>query len=188
VSRGTFIAPGVDAAKLEGLTLKYGSHPSADDGMCAMEAVSWLAGEPFSDAPKCADPAIAGIVRRLNDCMRTDAMRTELLLPLLPRLIGSRTESREVRQRRAYIAADMACRVFAPMALEARGKVDLAKGLRALAEVSDKGTAIRALDKCRSAYAYAGDAYAYAYADAAYARKAVFVEAVRMVNRMLEIA
>lgn len=62
------------------------------------------------------------------------------------------TQSR--KRKRAFIAADMACRVFAPMALEARGKLDLAKELRALIEVTDKQTAIEVRDKCRSA-AYA---------------------------------
>jgi hypothetical protein len=187
-------------AALETMSLKYGSHPNVEAGLCAMEAVAWLAGEDHSDSPACVDPGIAAAVRKLNDRMPTDKMRTELLRPLLPKLIGSRTDDVVLKRRRAFIAADMACRVFAPMALEARGKLDLANELRALTEITDRKTAIEARDKCRSAAAYAAaaaaayaaaDAAAAAYAAAAAAayadaaRKAVFVEGVRMIERML---
>jgi hypothetical protein len=36
------------------LILKQGSHTAREYGMCAMEAVAWLAGEPHSDTPTCA--------------------------------------------------------------------------------------------------------------------------------------
>jgi hypothetical protein len=161
-------------AKLEMMTLAHGHHPSFEAGVCAMEAVAWLAGEPHSDAPKCACPVIARAVIKLNDRIKDDKARTELLRPLLPRLIGSRASS-AVMIRRGYVAADMAVRVFAPFALERRGRFDLAEKLRACAEVKDQATAVAARDVARevhsSAAAYAAAAYA-AAADAAYAAAA----------------
>ena len=34
-------------------TLAYGTHANPEDGRCAMEWVSHLAGEPHSDQPRC---------------------------------------------------------------------------------------------------------------------------------------
>jgi hypothetical protein len=132
-------------AKLNEVTLKKGSHNSPGEGMCANEATAWLAGEKHTDAPGCACPVIAQATMRLNDAIPWDDMRTELLRPLLPRLIGTRA-GREVMLKRAYVAADMAVRVFAPLALEKRGRLELAERLRSLTEVTDRGTAIKARD------------------------------------------
>ena len=96
-------------AKLNAMTLGHGSHKTFEEGACAMEAVAWLAGEEHSDAPQCACPVITRAVTRLNDRISDAKLRTELLLPLLPRLIGSRA-SREVMVKRGYVAADMAVR------------------------------------------------------------------------------
>jgi hypothetical protein len=153
-------------AKLDTLRLTGGSHGSFDDGVCAMEAVAWLAGEPHSDAPKCADPEITIVMIRLNDSM-PDAMRNELLRPLLPRLVGSRTNDTAVRRRRAFVLADMACRVFAPLALGAVGYTDLAEELRALPGVIDEKAALFAENKCRLAGGFAAAAHAATAATAA---------------------
>ena len=40
-------------------TLAHGAHDSPADGLCAMEAAAWLAGEPHSDHPACVSPVIA---------------------------------------------------------------------------------------------------------------------------------
>jgi hypothetical protein len=171
-------------AELDRLTLGHGSHSSFDAGHCAMEAVAWLAGEPHSDAPACACPVIARAMIRLNDRIRDDATRTELLRPLLPKIIGSRA-TREVQIKRAYVAADMAVRVFAPLALEKRGHLKLAEKLRAVTEITDRDTAISGRDAARKAYyaadadadADAADAYAAGDAYAAYAAAAAAADA-----------
>src|SRR5262245_39931378 len=94
--------------ELECLTLVHGAHQSREQGMCAMEAVAWLAGEKHSDAPACACSVIAGAVMRLNDRIgkgaEADKIRTRLLRPLLPRIVGSRA-GREVMIKRGFIAA-----------------------------------------------------------------------------------
>jgi hypothetical protein len=151
-------------AGLAALVLGQGQHPP-DDGKCAMEAVAWLAGEPHSDAPACACPVITRAVQSLNDRIADDKTRTEILSPLLPRIVGTRA-SRDVMVRRGFVAADMAVRVFAPMALEARGRLDLAATLRACAPIVDIASA-RSARAAAVAAAAAADAAAAAYAAAA---------------------
>ena len=48
---------------LETLELKVGAHSSPNDGMCVMEAVAYIAREPWSDHPVCVSPAIASFMR-----------------------------------------------------------------------------------------------------------------------------
>ena len=44
---------------LDTVTLEKGGHASIDDGVCAMEMVAFLAGEPHSDSPACTSPILA---------------------------------------------------------------------------------------------------------------------------------
>ena len=171
-------------AELDNLALDHGGHGSFTEGHCAMEAVAWLAGEPHSDTPACACPVIARAMIRLNDRIKDQAMRTELLRPLLPRIVGSRA-SREVMIKRGFLAADMAVHIFAPLALEKRGKLDLAAKLRGAPEIVDVASA-RAAEKIAREVRSADAAYAYAY-DAARARKPIYELGVQMIERMLEI-
>jgi len=164
---------------IETITLSHGAHRSRDAGTCAMEAVAWLAGEPHSDSPACTCPVVAAFVRRTNDRLRDDEERTRYLRPLLPVLIGTRTESREVMQRRAYLAADWAVRTCVPTLLRALGRDEWAARLEACAQVVDRETALAARAEARDvrAAAYASDAAyaaAYAAADAAYAADATY--------------
>ena len=61
------------------LMLAYGGHTKPEDGMCAMEAVAWIAGERWSDHPKCASPVIGAFMRRWNDVL--DDEGRQLLKP-----------------------------------------------------------------------------------------------------------
>src|ERR687896_348334 len=47
--------------------LSQGKHRGPDHGACVMELSSMLAGEAFSDRPRCVDPVIAGFLRTYND-------------------------------------------------------------------------------------------------------------------------
>jgi hypothetical protein len=47
-------------------TLAYGTHQTPDEGRCAMEWVSHLAGEPHSDAPACVSPVLRAHCTSLN--------------------------------------------------------------------------------------------------------------------------
>lgn len=58
-------------------SLSAGSHPTAEDGRCAMEWVSYLAGEPHSDTPVCVSPLLTNFCISLNDTF-PDEMRQKL--------------------------------------------------------------------------------------------------------------
>ena len=83
---------------LDTLVLRHGSHADRDNGVCAMEAVAWLAGLPHTDAPSCACPVIRAFVISLND--RMDDQNRQKLKAYLPRIIGTRTSDRSVMVQR----------------------------------------------------------------------------------------
>src|SRR6202047_1980950 len=60
------------------LTLDRGTHDSAEEGACLLELVSLLAGEEFSDAPRCVSPVLANAGRAWNDSLG-DEERERLL-------------------------------------------------------------------------------------------------------------
>ena len=68
--------------------LHPGVHLAAEDGVCLMESVSLIAGAPFSDTPRCTDPAVAVIAHLVNYAM-TDTARSSLVV-LAPRLATCR--------------------------------------------------------------------------------------------------
>jgi hypothetical protein len=67
--------------------LAEGAHTSPQSGACAMEYVSYLAGEEWSDRPACVHPAIAETARVVNDCAGDE--ERQKLLPLLVRTMGT---------------------------------------------------------------------------------------------------
>ena len=133
-----------------------GSHsattaPTGDRDLCIMEAVSYMAGEPWSDTPACASPVVAAFLRAWNDAL-SDEDRDRLLPASVwvPRLVGSRGDD-ATEERRAYLALDWIIRVYTP------GWLDLvpslaphAATLRALPEVLDmmlQGSALDLLNR-----------------------------------------
>jgi hypothetical protein len=134
-----------------GRSLGEGSHSSLEDGMCAMEAVSYVAGEPWSDAPQCACPVIAAFVRAWNDGLPSDADRDRLLKPLIPRIVGTRSTP-HVEERRAYLALDWLVRVYTPAWLDLVESLrPHAQALRDLPEITDIAGATAAGERVRSA-------------------------------------
>ena len=69
--------------------LSQGKHRDPDHGACVMELSSMLAGEPFSDRPRCVDPVIAGFLRTYNDGI--DERRRQDLYPLAAEVVGTRS-------------------------------------------------------------------------------------------------
>lgn len=57
--------------------LAAGRHRSPRRGACLMEYTSVLAGERFSDAPRCTDPVLAAVARAVND-YSSDASRQRI--------------------------------------------------------------------------------------------------------------
>ena len=62
--------------------LSQGKHRSPRSGACFMEYASFLAGERWSDHPRCTHPLLAGVARDINDHV-SDTGRPRLV-PLIP--------------------------------------------------------------------------------------------------------
>lgn len=80
--------------ELKTFSLGRGSHKTREDGMCLLESVAYLAGEPHSDRPECVSPYLASFARILNDSVEDD-LRQELLGAMPWRLIGTNVDSLE---------------------------------------------------------------------------------------------
>jgi hypothetical protein len=63
-----------------------------------MELSSMLAGEPFTDRPRCVDPVIAAFLRAFND--RLDTRTRQRLRPYASAVVGTRGNRRVTRARR----------------------------------------------------------------------------------------
>jgi hypothetical protein len=72
--------------------LDRGSHAPDSGRACAMEAASWLAGEPWSDHPRSVHPVIARVARRAND--RAGEGDRQQLWPLIMASLGTGTDRR----------------------------------------------------------------------------------------------
>lgn len=143
------------------LTLKNGSHPDPDAGLCVMEAAAWVAGEPHSDHPACVSPVLATFMRRWNDDL--DDEGRQKLKAFVPRAIGTAGDGQD--EARGWLAADWLVRVHTPAWLELAGIADAAAALRALPELHDSGSLDAARPaladgrkKAAAAWAAAGDA------------------------------
>jgi len=88
--------------------LSIGAHLSPDDGACLMELVSAVAGEPWTDAPRCTHPLVAHVARLVNDAS-SDAGR-EQLLRYLPVLAQARNDEHSVYPRIALACASLGLR------------------------------------------------------------------------------
>ena len=129
----------IDPKRLAKIQSLYsGSHPKNGNGhveACAMEAVAFIAGEPWSDHPECACPVIGAFMRAWNDGLADD-QRTSLILPLIPRLVGTRS-TKKIEQRRATMAADWLIRVHTPAWLRLAKLTEQADLLASLPEITD---------------------------------------------------
>lgn len=75
-------------ASFQTVRLSRGRHRSAREGTCVAELVSMLAGERYSDRPKCSCPALTAFLRGYNDGLDDD--RRQDLIALAPELVGTR--------------------------------------------------------------------------------------------------
>jgi hypothetical protein len=155
----------VPVVDLDRIELKAGAHASRDDGVCAMEAVAWIAGESHTDHPSCVSPVLGAFLRQWNDDL--DDEGRQRLKPYLARTIGTAGDGQD--EARGWLCADWLVRVHAPVWLELAGVRDAAAALRGLPELRDPatlGSARPAIDAARSradaardaAWAAAGDA------------------------------
>jgi hypothetical protein len=122
-------------AKIE--RLYSGGHEPPDNGdveACAMEAVAYIAGEPWSDHPECACPVIGAFMRAWNDGLPDDE-RTAIVLPLIPKMVGTRG-SDALAERRSLMAADWLVRTHTPAWLRLAGLTTQADALSSLPEIT----------------------------------------------------
>lgn len=168
---------------LEKIELKKGSHKSIKDGGCIMELVGYMAGEGWSDHPKCACPILTEYAIRLNDNF-TDEHRQKLrdFIPLLINSVGS-DELRIARKRLLrwrFVTATY------PHILELFKLPELAENLRKFKNTLEgMAEAKTFLEKHREEIYKDADAYANAYANAnadAYANAYTYADAHAYAN------
>ncbi len=98
----------------------------AERVVSAMEFVSWLADEPFSDHPACVSPVLGTFLRSWNDAL--DDGGRQKLKPFLPRAISTASDGRD--EERAWLCTDWLVRVCAPAWLELAGVQESPAALR----------------------------------------------------------
>jgi hypothetical protein len=136
---------------IRGLKLESGWHSSPEKGMCLLEAVSYVQGQPFSDAPQCVSPVIAAFGRSWNDSL-PDTER-QRLKRFIPTMIETRTTPAD-EERRVWLATDWLVRTFTPTWLDKAGLTEHAIRLRGLNELTSTDLARRAqpiIDDARKA-------------------------------------
>src|SRR5262249_5863661 len=100
-----------------------------------MEAVSYVAGEPWSDHPKCASPGLPSFCIALND--RLDDTARQELKPYVIRLVGTNTGKAD-DETRAWMALDWLIHEYAPARMRAVGRVEEAERFEALVTVASR--------------------------------------------------
>jgi len=98
--------------------LSSGAHSSFEEGICIMEAVAYVAGEPWSDSPVCACPVMSSFLRVWNDDLNDEDR--QMLKPLIPRLVNS-LASPEIENQRREMISDWYFKVHVPTWLEMAG-------------------------------------------------------------------
>jgi hypothetical protein len=155
-------------------TLAYGTHATPEDGRCAMEWVSHLAGEAHSDEPRCVSPVLRALCIALNDGLGDEPRQR--LRPYLTRTIGTADDGLD--RARAWMAMDWLIRVYTPAWLALAGLRDRSDALEALAPVIDEPTLHDALRMLEAARRRARSARAQAFADGSTARPAAWASAL----------
>ena len=155
-------------AKIADHTLKHGGHnpnnPNGQFDACVMEAVAFVAGEPWSDHPECTCPIIGAFLRSWNDSLN-DEDRNRLLKPMIPRLINTKA-TEKIESRRAWMALDWLIREFTPAWLDLAKLKTEADALRSVAEIKDAESAESCLRAVKAAREEAAAAWAAAGAAA----------------------
>ena len=129
-------------------TLAWGTHANPDDGRCAMEWVSYLAGEPHSDQPRCVSPVLRAFCTALNDSLEDEPRQR--LRPYLARTIGTADDGLD--EVRSWMAMDWLIRTYTRTWLGVAHLPGAARRLADLPEVVsswDLGPALEALNIAR---------------------------------------
>jgi hypothetical protein len=122
-------------AVLDTLILDRGAHTSFEEGACIMEAVAFVADEPFSDHPKCASPILGAFLRAWNDRLDTDDR--QLLKPYIVRLVGTNTGQAD-EQTRKWMLLDWLVHEYAPAMFRTAGLTAEAEAFEQLAAITGR--------------------------------------------------
>lgn len=136
-----------------------GSH-DPNGTACIMEMAAYMAGEPWSDAPKCASPVIGAFCRSFWDASKDNWPG---LVERMDRIAGSANPAAD--DARAWLATDWLVRTVTPVWLRKAGLDAEADALVALPALTSTALAREAqpiIDgaraKASAAWAAAGDA------------------------------
>ena len=162
------------ALNLDTLHLDEGAHDNPAEGLCLMEAVAFVAGQPHTDHPPCVSEVLGMFGRALNDRLGDD--RRQLLKPLIPLLPGTAGDGLD--EARGYLALDWLVRTYTPAWLDLAGLTVEAAELRTLRRIVDlaaaqaagsvvRASAVKASAAAAAAWDAAGAAAAAAAWDAA---------------------
>jgi hypothetical protein len=139
----SFIKNPVD---LDTIKLQSGGHDNWEEGACLLETASYLAGEPWTDHPKCVSLVITRYGIALND--RLGDEDRQKLKPFIPGMLGTADDGLD--DLREFMLADWSIRVATPRWLDLAGLTDEATRLRETAPVVDAKTLGQALDAARA--------------------------------------
>lgn len=120
---------------LKKVRLEEGCHARRETGVCAMEAVAWLAGEKHSDTPKCTSKVLSAFVQNLND-YSNDKDRQKLK-PYLTKLLNT-AGPEELELQRLYAGTTL---LFTAVAKRRKSKA-----LREALPITSLETAAKAWD------------------------------------------
>lgn len=139
--------------ELVGMTVDRGSHRKGFyDGHCAMELVAYVNGTDHTDLPSCSSAYLTDVMIGWNDRMASTNVRTAMIRPLIPLVIGTRT-GQDDDMTRKYMAVDWLCRVALPPFLRLAGRSMEAQIMAASEVITDRRSLVRAMQTLRSVYA-----------------------------------
>lgn len=139
--------------------LSPGKHRNARKGACFMEFASFLAGERWSDQPRCTHELLAGLARLINDNV-SDQMRSRLV-ELIPRVVGLNSHDVRIHPVLSIRAAAVAMPI-APRAHQRALAVGMLAAERFLLE-TDETVPPRVRSMIDTATQDAPDAFAWAH-------------------------
>jgi hypothetical protein len=149
---------------IDHLTIKYGSHPAPNGKVeaCAMEAAylryaarkGWdkkttVAG--WTDSLACVCPIVGAFVRRWNDNISSDEVRTRIFLPEVLDLLTDTKGDDALMLRRMWMAIDWDIRTRTPAFLRLAKLEACAVALESLSEIRSQEDLANARSVCEEA-------------------------------------
>ena len=83
--------------------LSTGHHERPDEGLCVMECVAFVAGEPHTDRPACACPVITQLAIHANDALGFLAQHGKELAQRVIALAGSKGSAATAHARACFL-------------------------------------------------------------------------------------